>query len=331
MKQTIFKGSGVAIITPMLEDGSVNYPVLKELLEQQIAGGTDAIVICGTTGEASALNDTEHLDVIEFACATVNRRLPVIAGTGSNDTRHAVALSREAKSRGADALLQVTPYYNKTSQAGLVRHFNAVADAVGLPLILYNVPSRTGMNIQPETYAELAKHPLIVATKEASGNVSAIAKTAALCGDELAIYSGNDDQILPLLALGGIGVISVLANVAPRETHDICRLYFEGKHAESLALQLRLLELIEALFCDVNPIPVKEAMNLLGHDAGQCRMPLAPLNSEPGTSAHGALCGRFPESVKQIDRLLSRSMAAPAAEPDAAPASQQLTFGFAIG
>ena len=290
MKQTIFKGSGVAIITPMLEDGSVNYPVLKELLEQQIAGGTDAIVICGTTGEASPLNDTEHLDVIEFACATVNRRLPVIAGTGSNDTRHAVALSREAKSRGADALLQVTPYYNKTSQAGLVRHFNAVADAVGLPMILYNVPSRTGMNIQPETYAELAKHPLIVATKEASGNVSAIAKTAALCGDELAIYSGNDDQILPLLALGGIGVISVLANVAPRETHDICRLYFEGKHAESLALQLRLLELIEALFCDVNPIPVKEAMNLLGHDAGQCRMPLAPLNAANRERLRTALC-----------------------------------------
>ena len=239
MKQTIFKGSGVAIITPMLEDGSVNYPVLKELLEQQIAGGTDAIVICGTTGEASALNDTEH---------------------------------------------------NKTSQAGLVRHFNAVADAVGLPMILYNVPSRTGMNIQPETYAELAKHPLIVATKEASGNVSAIAKTAALCGDELAIYSGNDDQILPLLALGGIGVISVLANVAPRETHDICRLYFEGKHAESLALQLRLLELIEALFCDVNPIPVKEAMNLLGHDAGQCRMPLAPLNAANRERLRTALC-----------------------------------------
>ena len=300
MKQTIFKGSGVAIITPMLEDGSVNYPVLKELLEQQIAGGTDAIVICGTTGEASALNDTEHLDVIEFACATVNRRLPVIAGTGSNDTRHAVALSREAKNRtmsgcfaknrGADALLQVTPYYNKTSQAGLVRHFNAVADAVGLPMILYNVPSRTGMNIQPETYAELAKHPLIVATKEASGNGSAIAQTAALCGDELAIYSGNDDQILPLLALGGIGVISVLANVAPRETHDICRLYFEGKHAESLALQLRLLELIEALFCDVNPIPVKEAMNLLGYDAGQCRMPLAPLNAANRERLRTALC-----------------------------------------
>ena len=184
----------------------------------------------------------------------------------------------------------MTPYYNKTSQAGLVRHFNAVADAVGLPMILYNVPSRTGMNIQPETYAELAKHPLIVATKEASGNVSTIAKTAALCGDELAIYSGNDDQILPLLALGGIGVISVLANVAPRETHDICRLYFEGKHAESLALQLRLLELIEALFCDVNPIPVKEAMNLLGHDAGQCRMPLAPLNAANRERLRTALC-----------------------------------------
>lgn len=277
MKQTIFKGSGVAIVTPMRPDGSVNYPVLAALLERQIAGGTDAIIICGTTGEASALNDAEHLDVIEFACKTVNSRLPVIAGTGSNDTRHAIALSAETKRRGANALLQVTPYYNKTSQAGLVRHFTAVADAVGLPVILYNVPSRTGMTIQPETYAELAKHPLIVATKEASGNFSAIAKTAALCGDALAIYSGNDDQILPVLALGGIGVISVLANVAPRETHDICRLYFEGRQAESLALQLRLLELTEALFCDVNPIPVKEAMALLGYDAGPCRMPLAPL------------------------------------------------------
>ena len=274
MKQTIFKGSGVAIITPMLEDGSVNYPVLKELLEQQIAGGTDAIVICGTTGEASALNDTEHLDVIEFACATVNRLLPVIAGTGSNDTRHAVALSREAKSRGADALLQVTPYYNKTSQAGLVRHFNAVADAVGLPMILYNVPSRTGMNIQPETYAELAKHPLIVATKEASGNVSAIAKTAALCGDELAIYSGNDDQILPLLALGGKGVISVVSNVKPELVHNCCKAFFDGDTAKARELQLEMLPLADALFCEVNPIPVKYAMNVLGWEAGECRLPL---------------------------------------------------------
>ena len=280
MKQTIFKGSGVAIITPMLEDGSVNYPVLKELLEQQIAGGTDAIVICGTTGEASALNDTEHLDVIEFACATVNRRLPVIAGTGSNDTRHAVALSREAKSRGADALLQVTPYYNKTSQAGLVRHFNAVADAVGLPMILYNVPSRTGMNIQPGTYAELAKHPLIVATKEASGNVSAIAKTAALCGDELAIYSGNDDQIVPVLSLGGKGVISVLSNIAPRQTHDICELYFTGKLEESRRLQWRSMPLINALFSEVNPIPVKAAMNLMGKNVGTPRLPLTVMEPE---------------------------------------------------
>lgn len=278
MKQTVFKGSGVAIITPMLADGSVNFPVLGNLLERQIAAGTDAVIICGTTGEASALNDAEHLDVIEYACKAVNGRLPVIAGTGSNDTRHAIALSAEAKRRGADALLQVTPYYNKTSQTGLVRHFTAVADAVGLPVILYNVPSRTGMTIQPETYAELAKHPLIVATKEASGNFSAIAKTAALCGEELAIYSGNDDQILPILSLGGIGVISVLANVAPKETHDICRLYFEGKQAESLALQLRLLDLTEALFCDVNPIPVKEAMSLLGYGVGACRMPLAPLS-----------------------------------------------------
>ena len=278
MKQTVFKGSGVAIITPMLADGSVNFPVLGTLLEQQIAAGTDAVIICGTTGEASALNDAEHLDVIEYACKTVAGRLPVIAGTGSNDTRHAIALSTEAKNRGADALLQVTPYYNKTSQAGLIRHFTAITDAVGLPVILYNVPSRTGMSIQPETYAELAKHPLIVATKEASGNFSAIAKTAALCGNDLAIYSGNDDQILPVLSLGGIGVISVLANVAPKETHDICRLYFEGKQAESLALQLRLFDLTEALFCDVNPIPVKEAMVMLGHDAGPCRMPLAPLS-----------------------------------------------------
>ena len=277
MKQTIFKGSGVAIITPMLEDGSVNYPVLKELLEQQIAGGTDAIVICGTTGEASALNDTEHLDVIEFACATVNRRLPVIAGTGSNDTRHAVALSREAKNRGADALLQVTPYYNKTSQAGLVRHFNAVADAVGLPMILYNVPSRTGMNIQPETYAELAKHPLIVATKEASGNVSAIAKTAALCGDELAIYSGNDDQVLPILSLGGLGVISVLSNVAPKETHDMVMKFFEGDTKGAAEIQLKAIPLIHALFSEVNPIPVKTALNLMGREAGPLRMPLSEM------------------------------------------------------
>ena len=278
MKQTIFKGAGVAIITPMFEDGSINFPVLKDLLEMQIAGGTDAIIICGTTGEASAMNDAEHLSAIEFAVQTVNHRLPVVAGTGSNDTRHAINLSQEAKNCGVDALLQVTPYYNKTSQTGLIRHFNAICDAVGLPTILYNVPSRTGMTIQPETYKKLSEHPMIVATKEASGNLSAIAKTAALCGDDLGIYSGNDDQIVPLLSLGGIGVISVLSNVAPRETHDICQLYFEGKTKESCALQLRLISLIDALFCDVNPVPVKEAMNLMGYAAGACRMPLGLLS-----------------------------------------------------
>lgn len=278
MKQTIFKGAGVAIVTPMFSDGTVNFPVLKDLIEMQISSSTDAIVICGTTGEASAMDDAEHLAVIKFAVETVNHRLPVIAGTGSNDTRHAINLSREAKECGADALLQVTPYYNKTSQTGLLRHFNAICDAVGLPTILYNVPSRTGMTIQPETYKKLSEHPMIVATKEASGNLSAIAKTAALCGDELGIYSGNDDQIVPLLSLGGLGVISVLSNVAPRETHDICQLYFDGKTTESCALQLRLLSLIDALFCDVNPVPVKEAMNLLGYAAGECRMPLGLLS-----------------------------------------------------
>ncbi|MEG2436239.1 MAG: 4-hydroxy-tetrahydrodipicolinate synthase [Ruthenibacterium sp.] len=289
MKKQIFKGSGVAVITPMLQDGSVNFPVLKDLLEMQIANSTDAVIICGTTGEASAMNDKEHLDVIEFAVNAVNHRLPVVAGTGSNDTRHAINLSKEAKNRGADALLQVTPYYNKTSQSGLVRHFNAIVDATGLPTILYNVPSRTGMAITPQTYQKLAEHPLIVATKEASGNISAIAKTAALCGDSLAIYSGNDDQIVPLLSLGGIGVISVLANVAPRQTHDICALYFAGKEKESLALQLQMLDLIDALFSDVNPIPVKAAMNLLGYAAGDCRMPLDVLNAEKTDALRRAL------------------------------------------
>lgn len=278
MKRTVFTGSGVAVITPMKENGDVNYPALVRVLEHQIANGTDAIVICGTTGEASALDDTEHLSVIECAVKTVAGRLPVVAGTGSNDTRHAVALSKEACARGADALLQVTPYYNKTNQSGLVRHFFSVADAVDVPIILYNVPSRTGMSIQPETYLELSKHENIVATKEASGNFSAIAQTKALCGDALTLYSGNDDQILPVLSLGGAGVISVLANVMPRQTHDICALYAAGEREKSLALQLQLMELIDALFCDVNPIPVKAAMELLGFEAGACRMPLGALS-----------------------------------------------------
>lgn len=278
MKKTVFTGCGTAVITPMFADGRVNYPELGRVLEDQIAAGTNAIVICGTTGEASALDDSEHLDTIEYAVKKVNGRVPVVAGTGSNDTRHAIHLSTEAKNRGADALLQVTPYYNKTNQTGLVRHFTAIADAVGLPMILYNVPSRTGMTIQPQTYLELSRHPLIVGAKEASGSISAVARTAALCGDALPIYSGNDDQIVPILALGGVGVISVLANVAPRQTHDICALFAAGKVAESRALQLQLFPLIEALFCDVNPIPVKVAMELLGYAAGPCRMPLGELS-----------------------------------------------------
>ena len=280
MKTPIFTGSGLAMITPMNADGSVNYAEIDRILEDQLANHTDAILSCGTTGEASTLEDEEHLQVIKHVVKRVNGRVPVIAGTGSNNTAHAVMMSKGAADLGADALLVVTPYYNKTSQAGLIASYTAVADATELPVIMYNVPSRTGVNIAPETAYALSAHPKINAIKEASGNISQVAQIAALCGDDLNIYSGNDDQILPLLALGGIGVISVLANVAPRETHDICRLYFEGKHAESLALQLRLLELIEALFCDVNPIPVKEAMNLMGWEAGPTRRPLSPMEPQ---------------------------------------------------
>lgn len=277
MKKQLFTGSGVAIVTPMFEDGSVNYDVFRDLIEFQIAAGTDAIIVCGTTGEASTLDDKEHLDVIEYCVTTVNKRVPVVAGTGSNDTRHAINLSKEASIRGADGLLQVTPYYNKTNKDGLVRHFTAIADAVGLPMILYNVPSRTGMSISVDCYLELAKHPLIVATKEASGDIAHIANVAAACGSDLALYSGNDDQILPILSLGGIGVISVLANVVPQDVHDICHLYFAGRVDESRALQLQYIPLNNALFCDVNPIPVKQAVNEMGYDAGPCRLPLGAL------------------------------------------------------
>lgn len=280
MKKTVFTGAAVAIITPMLPDGSIHYEELGRIIEDQIAGGTDAIVICGTTGEASTMPDEEHLDCIEYAVKKVAGRIPVVAGTGSNDTNHAIKLSLEAVRRGADALLQVTPYYNKTSQSGLVRHFTAIADAVDAPIILYNVPSRTGVNITPATCKILAQHPRIVAIKEASGNIAQVAQIAHLCGDELAIYSGNDDQIVPLLALGGKGVISVLSNVAPRQAHDICRLWFEGNTQASLQLQLDMMDLCGALFCDVNPIPVKAAMNMLGYQAGECRLPLDRLSPE---------------------------------------------------
>ena len=261
MKTPIFTGSGLAMITPMHADGSVNYAEIDRIVEDQIAAHTDAIISCGTTGEASTLEDQEHLDVIGHVVKRVNGRIPVIAGTGSNNTAHAVMMSKEAADLGADGLLVVTPYYNKTSQAGLVASYTAIADATDLPVIMYNVPSRTGVNIAPETAKVLSAHPKINAIKEASGNISQVAKVAALCGDELNIYSGNDDQIVPLLSLGGKGVISVLAHVAPRETHDICQLWFDGKCAESAALQLKMLELCNILFCDVNPIPVNEALN----------------------------------------------------------------------
>ena len=274
MKNPVFTGAGVAIITPMYEDGSSNFDELGRILEDQIARGTDAIVICGTTGECSTMTDEEQLATIKFTVDTVAHRIPVIAGAGSNDTDHGCALAAKSAACGADALLMVTPYYNKTSQAGLVAHFTAMAEAGGIPVILYNVPSRTGLNIAPETAMELSRHPLINGIKEASGNISQVAKIAALCGDELNIYSGNDDQVVPLLSLGGKGVISVVSNVAPELVHDCCQAFFEGDTARACQLQLAMLPLSEALFCEVNPIPVKYAMNVLGWNAGGCRLPL---------------------------------------------------------
>ena len=274
MKNPVFTGAGVAIITPMYEDGSINFDELGRILEDQIARGTDAVVICGTTGECSTMTDEEQLATIKFTVDTVAHRIPVIAGAGSNDTDHGCALAAKSAACGADALLMVTPYYNKTSQAGLVAHFTAMAEAGGIPVILYNVPSRTGLNIAPETAMELSRHPLINGIKEASGNISQVAKIAALCGDELNIYSGNDDQVVPLLSLGGKGVISVVSNVAPELVHDCCQAFFEGDTARACQLQLAMLPLSEALFCEVNPIPVKYAMNVLGWNAGGCRLPL---------------------------------------------------------
>ena len=271
----IFKGAGVAIVTPMFEDGSVNYDKLKEILEEQIASETDAIIICGTTGESATMSEKEHSEVIKFAVDTVAKRIPVIAGTGSNCTQTAIELSKQDEEDGADALLLVTPYYNKATQNGLIAHYKAIAESVSLPIILYNVPSRTGCNILPETAAYLGKNvENIVAIKEASGNISQVAKLKALAGDSLDIYSGNDDQVIPLLSLGGIGVISVLSNVAPKFTHDMVMKYLEGDHETALNMQLEALPLIDALFCEVNPIPVKAAMNLMGKEVGPLRAPL---------------------------------------------------------
>lgn len=271
-RSILFTGAGVALVTPMHKDGRVNYEKYRELIEYQITHGTDAIISVGTTGEAPTLEDNEHLHAFEVAIEQTNGRVPMIAGTGSNNTDHCIYMSREAKAMGADGLLLVTPYYNKTSQRGLIAHYTKIAASVDLPIILYNVPSRTGMNLQPKTVAELAKIPNIVGLKQANGNMSETAEIAALC--DIPLYSGNDDQIIPLLALGGKGVISVLSNVVPQETHNICKAWFDGNVQLSLELQLQYLELANALFMDVNPIPVKEAMNQMGMDVGDCRLPL---------------------------------------------------------
>ena len=276
----IFKGAGVAIVTPMTADGEVNYEVLGEMLEAQIAGGTDAIIICGTTGESATLSEEEHSAVIRYAIKKFNKRIPVIAGTGSNCTATAIKLSKEAEKDGADGLLLVTPYYNKATQKGLIAHYTAIAKAVSLPIILYNVPSRTGCNLQPETIAALVKNVKnIVGVKEASGNISQIAKVKLLCGDDIDLYSGNDDQVVPILSLGGIGVISVLSNVAPKETHNMVMDYLNGDVDKARQMQLKAIPLIDALFSEVNPIPVKKALNLMGWEAGPLRAPLTEMEA----------------------------------------------------
>lgn len=280
MKKPVFTGACVAIVTPFKSTGEIDYDEFRKIIDYQIEHGTDAVTIMGTTGESSAIPDKEHREAIAFGCEYINGRVPVIAGAGSNDTAYAVDMTKHAASCGADAVLSVTPYYNKTSQRGLVRHFTAIADASDCPVILYNVPSRTGMGITPDTYAALAKHPNINGVKEASGNFSMIAETMALCGGELNFWSGNDDQIVPLMAMGGLGVISVLSNVCPQEAHDITALCMEGKYPEAMQLQLKYLDLINALFCEVNPIPVKKAMELLGWKVGPLRLPLYEI-SEP--------------------------------------------------
>ena len=277
----IFKGAGVAIVTPMTETGEVNYPKLAELLDYQIENGTDAIIICGTTGESSTLTHEEHLEAIRFTAEHVAGRVPVVAGTGSNCTQTAVYLSQEAEKSGADGLLLVSPYYNKATQKGLAAHFKTIADSVKLPVILYNIQGRTGVNIAPETLAWLTKNgENIVGVKEASNSITQVAKIAQLTDGALDIYSGNDDQIVPILSLGGVGVISVLSNIAPRETHDIVAKYLAGDVEGSRDLQLKALPLVEKLFCEVNPIPVKAALNMMGWEVGPVRMPLTVMEEE---------------------------------------------------
>lgn len=277
----IFKGAGVALVTPFNEDGSVNYEKLSEIIEEQIAGKTDCIIICGTTGESSTLSHKEHVEVIKYCVEKVAGRIPVVAGTGSNSTAEAIYLSKAAEECGADGLLAVTPYYNKCTQKGLIEYYTAIAESVNIPIIMYNVPGRTGVNIQPQTAVKLAKTVKnIVAIKEASGNIAQVVKLASLADGCIDIYSGNDDQVVPLLSLGGIGVISVLSNVAPENTHEMVMSYLEGDVEKSRKLQLEAIELIDALFCEVNPIPVKTALNLMGKNVGPLRSPLTQMDEE---------------------------------------------------
>lgn len=277
MKKLIFKGCGTAIITPFTEDG-VNFEEFKKLIEFQIAEGADSIVVCGTTGEASTMTVEEKKETIKFAIDVANKRIPIIAGTGGNCTKSVIEMTKYAEEVGADAVLIVTPYYNKTTQAGLIEHYKTIAKTTSLPIILYNVPGRTGVNILPSTCLELSKIQNIVAIKEASGNISQVAEIASLCKEDLAIYSGNDDQILPTLSVGGLGVISVLSNIVPRDVHDMVYNFFNGKVDEAIKSQLDTLDLTSSLFCEVNPIPVKEAVNLLGYNAGIPRLPLVEMS-----------------------------------------------------
>jgi len=275
----LFKGSGVALVTPF-KDGKINYEKMGQLIEWHIENKTDAIIVCGTTGESATMTDEERKSTIKFVVDKVNKRIPVIAGSGSNNTSYSIELSKYCQEVGADGLLIVTPYYNKATQGGLIKHYTAIANSVDLPIILYNVPGRTGVNITPTTVEKLSKVENIVAIKEASGNISQVAEIARLCGEDFAIYSGNDDQIVPILSLGGIGVISVLANVLPKETHDIVEKYLSGDVEESRKLQLSLNELVNSLFIEVNPIPVKAAMNLMGMEAGELRLPLTNISEQ---------------------------------------------------
>ena len=277
MQKPLFIGSGVAIVTPFTHSG-IDYQAFTELIEFQIKGGSDAIIVCGTTGEASTMPDEEHIDAIKFAVKAINKRVPVIAGTGSNDTRHAIELSKAAEAVGADGLLSVTPYYNKATQKGLYGHFKLIADSVGIPLILYNVPSRTNLNLNPETIKALAEIDNIIAVKEC--NLGQVGDVVNLCGEDFTVYSGDDNMVLPVLSLGGKGVISVMANIIPRDTHDMVMKFVQGDLAGAIKLQLQTLNLIKSLFSEVNPIPIKAAVNLLGYKAGQCRMPLTEISED---------------------------------------------------